>query len=108
MWTKRDSVGSVVVASAVHYLDPSVLAPVDWLDCHYLLALSRDVAEGVYRPVGWMIGWNVYEVGGQVEAHAHCHLSLRYSHERTAGRGIRWWVTRQASPERGSSVLPES
>ena len=43
-----------------------------------------------YQPDGYNIGWNCYEIGGQVSPHhAHMHIIPRFRQEPLAGKGIR-------------------
>ena len=44
-----------------------------------------------YQPDGYNIGWNCYEVGGQLSPlHAHMHVIPRFKQEPLAGKGIRF------------------
>ena len=45
----------------------------------------------VHQPDGYNVGWNCYEVGGQLSPlHAHMHVIPRFKEEPLAGKGIRF------------------
>lgn len=54
-----------------------------------LLNVIKEHIDFKFKPNGYNIGWNCYEVGGQTVAHVHLHVIPRYEDEPLAGKGIR-------------------
>ena len=62
-----------------------------------LLTRVKQWMDERHHPDGYNVGWNCWEVGGQLEMHAHMHVIPRFRQEPYAGRGIRWWLKQPAN-----------
>ncbi len=73
--------GHIFVFPKAHALDYRALDEDAALELHRLLRRALDVLDGVYRPHGYNVGWNLGRPGGASIEHIHIHVVPRYPAE---------------------------
>ncbi|CAG7617240.1 HIT family protein [Paenibacillus allorhizosphaerae] len=81
--------GSGMIVPKEHRETVFDLTEEETVDTFRLLKQVKLRMDQLYRPDGYNVGWNCYEVGGQTVFHAHLHIIPRFGDEPLAGKGIR-------------------
>lgn len=81
--------GSGLIVPRAHRETAFDLTQEEWNATYTLLQEVKKYIDEKFEPVGYNLGWNCGEVGGQHIFHAHFHVIPRYKDEPLAGKGIR-------------------
>lgn len=92
---------AVMVIPHRHVATPFDFIDNEWRSTHQLMKRAKQFLDR-QEPQGYLVGWNVHDVGGQSIPHAHLHVIARFADEPMAGQGIRHAI-KQESNRRHSS-----
>lgn len=85
--------GAGVIIPFAHKATPFDLTEEEVVDIFSLLKEVQKYLDEKYKPSGYILGWNVGRVSGQIEPyHVHLHVMPRYDDEPLAGKGIRHYL----------------
>ena len=73
------------------------LSPDEFKSTYELLLKVKDWMDREFKPDGYNVGWNCYDIGGQTDMHAHMHVIPRFKQEPLAGKGIRYYLKSEAN-----------
>jgi diadenosine tetraphosphate (Ap4A) HIT family hydrolase len=93
-------IGSGMIVPKEHRETVFDLTEEEIADTFDLLKRVKEHLDEKYRPDGYNVGWNCYDVGGQTVFHSHLHVIPRFKDELMAGKGIRHHL-KQATNKRG-------
>lgn len=98
---QRVLVGSGLILPRAHRPTLFDLDADEWVATHSLLRQARELLDGLHRPQGYNVGWNVGATAGQEIFHAHLHVIPRFEDEPLAGKGIRYWLKQPGNARPG-------
>ena len=98
---QRVLVGSGLIVPRAHRPTLFDLDADEWAATHSLLRQARELLDGLHRPQGYNVGWNVGATAGQEIFHAHLHVIPRFEDEPLAGKGIRYWLKQPGNARPG-------
>jgi diadenosine tetraphosphate (Ap4A) HIT family hydrolase len=88
-------IGSGLIVPRAHRETVFDLTPAEWNALHDMIHQAKTLLDQTFHPDGYNLGWNCGTVGGQHVFHAHLHVIPRYKDEPLAGKGIRYWLSRE-------------
>ena len=88
-------IGSGLIVPRVHRETVFDLTSTEWNALYDMIHQAKTLLDQTYHPDGYNLGWNCGTAGGQHVFHAHLHIIPRYKDEPLAGKGIRYWLSRE-------------
>ncbi len=88
-------IGSGLIIPRAHRETVFDLTPEEWSATHSMIHQAKKLLDETHQPDGYNLGWNCGAIGGQHIFHAHLHIIPRYKDEPFAGKGIRYWLSRE-------------
>ena len=85
-------IGSGFIIPKTHRETVFDLSKPEWASTYDLLKEVKVFLDEKMSPHGYIVGWNVGDIGGQEVSHVHLHVIPRFEDEPFAGRGIRYWL----------------